>query len=64
LSKLRLLIFIVIVGVILYVLLFLSGIDSAYSIRYPMLTAVVILFVVTVAMLTVFRGRRVIVRTS
>jgi hypothetical protein len=59
-AKTRLLILIVFVGVVLFAIFYyLVGINYPYVIRYPILVATVILFIVIVATLALAMGRRV-----
>lgn len=59
-TKTRLLILAVFIGVVLFAIFYyLEGINYPYMIRYPILMATVILFIVVVATLAVVMGRRV-----
>ncbi|MGD0495319.1 MAG: hypothetical protein ABSB28_04690 [Candidatus Bathyarchaeia archaeon] len=59
-TKTRLLILAVLVGVVLFAIFYyLEGINNPYMIRYPILMATVILFIVVVATLAVVMGKRV-----
>ena len=59
-TKTRLLILAMLAGVVLFAIFYyLEGINNPYVIRYPILMATVILFIVVVATLAVVMGKRV-----
>jgi hypothetical protein len=58
-TKTRFLILAVLAGVVLFAIFYtLEGINNPYVIRYPILMATVILFIVVVATLAVVMGKR------